>query len=271
MEKNTHTTEDMDGINNHHEFSQSENLEIKENPTGEIENFTSEEVESEIDLGGEKTDKDAVYAQQLKYKTIEDIEAAEAEANKEYDDSDKGKKNEKFRAIRNWIGKFLRGTHLGATVATTVLTTGTALANDKEEKLVDPEEFKNKMEISVDTEKKITPDDNAYIAKPHEFGGDSGEGDEIKKAIQEKHDAEIAAKHEKAWEQNHSHYVKDGEELKSVIRHSLSELENNFKDARDLRNGIDKLYGEVLSPTEISNLVSYITEGAPIDKNGVID
>ncbi len=145
---------------------------------------------------------------------------------------------------------------------------------DKEgqEIIKDPEDIKNKMEVTVDARKDITPDDNAYFAKPSDFEGGDGknpeDGDEM--SPQEIKDQKIFNKHADAWEKNNHYYVRDGEELKSVIRHSLSHLRNSFEDPRDLRNSVNEIYDGILNSQEIIDLHSFIVNGAPDGEDGAV-
>jgi len=140
----------------------------------------------------------------------------------------------------------------------------------------DPEDVKNKMEITVDARKDITPDDNTYFVNPSDIEGlggpdDEGNKTENKIAAQEAHDQKIFDKHAGEWEQNHRYYVRDGEELKSVIRHSLSHLRDSFDDPRDLRNSINEIYDGVLNPQEIIDFHSFIVNGAPDGEDGAVN
>jgi len=112
--------------------------------------------------------------------------------------------------------------------------------------------------------------DSAEAATPNADTSKKSPGVQVKeeKVYKEAKDIEnkikdeaIYKKHEKLWNERKSYYVKNAEELKSVIRHSLSHLDDVFEDAEDLKASVDRFYDRVLSQQECADLYSFIEHG----------
>ncbi|MFP4514974.1 MAG: cell envelope integrity protein TolA [Parcubacteria group bacterium] len=217
------------------------------------------------------------------YESKEELLNAAEQADAEYLATEEGRKKDKkiqkSSKFKRWVARnVIQGALYGGSTLAGIFGAGNnnATAQDIENNIKDPEDLKNKTEMQVDAEDNIVPDDNAYTVTEKDFEGGVGpdsEGVEIEDNIerdlseQEKEDKKVFEKHEKEWEKNHKYYVRDGEELKSVIRHSLNHLNQAFETPEDLRNSIHELYDQVLSPEEIIDLYSFIKTGAPEEKS----
>lgn len=200
--------------------------------------------------------------------------AEESDANLTKDEERKIKGIERKINFRKLAGKASKVVYGLATVLGLVAPS-MANAQDKAD-VADPEDLKHHTEIFVDNENKILPNDNTigyFESQNNNLEGGNGDGDkeDEHKNEQELKDKQIYDKHEQIWEKNDKYYVRDGNDLRSVIRHSLHHLEDTFKNPSELRNSIYQIYDGVLTPKEISDLYSFIENGGPEGKDGALN
>ncbi len=217
-------------------------------------------------------DKD-IYVES--YDNREEIELAAKASDEEYLSTEEGRKKDvkirKSNKFKRWVARnVIQGALYGGSTLAGIFGFGNnAEANEIMSKSQDPEDVKNKTEVQVNNQEQISDSKENYLASFEEFEGLGPDPDSLSE--QEKLDKEVFDKHQSRWESDSSYFVRDGNELKSVIRHSLSHLSGAFEDVRELRNSVQQIYDGVLSSQEIMDLYSYIETGAPDGHEGAVN